>query len=101
MSTHDSFVITRLATKAAALIPPCPADPLHYVEWRELVWDTARRLAGLAGDLPLTVFGADAPWADVEGTADHLLGLAALFRDTWPAARGAVAPPAEASRLSD
>lgn len=87
MSTHDTLVITELATRAAALIPPAPADPLHYVEWRELVWGTARRLAGLVGDLPMTVIGGDSPSAEVEGTADHLLRLAAMFRDTWPAAR--------------
>lgn len=73
--------ITELATQAAALIPEPPADALSYVAWRELVWDTGRRLAELSRECPVhPALTPTDPSDEIDEFSAHLLRLAELFR---------------------
>jgi hypothetical protein len=83
VSTRPIRPITELAIRATALIPEPPVDAVSYVAWRELVWETARRLADLSPEWPipspLEPNQADIS-SEAEGSAAHLLRLAELFR---------------------
>ena len=93
MSTRQTHPIAELATQAAALVPRPPTDAINYLAWRELVWETARRLADLAGhtSVPAPARPAE-PGAEIEGSAEHLLGLAAMFQGRGDAWRDSSAP---------
>lgn len=102
VSTRQVHPITELATRATALIPEPPVDAVSFVAWRELVWETARRLADLSvtwPSLPQSDTGAADLPGEVEWSAAHLLRLAALFRDHAAQASGDV-PAAAATKRS-
>lgn len=52
-----------LAARAAALLPPAPTSGsnLDWMSWRELVWETARRLGTIGRDVltDLDIAGSD------------------------------------------
>jgi hypothetical protein len=93
VSTRQTHRIAELATQAAALLPRPPADAINYLAWRELVWETARRLADLAGHTALPAPERPAAHVtEIEGSAEHLLGLAAMFQGHGDAWRDSSAP---------
>lgn len=77
----DTERILDLAERAAELLPeaPAPDDLQGWLSWRELIWDTAHRLAGIGSnalrDLGLTGMD-DATTTTV--SAVQLLRLAVL-----------------------
>ncbi|KAA1379923.1 hypothetical protein [Aeromicrobium fastidiosum] len=68
-----------LARRAAALIPEPPADVVNQIEWRELVWETARRLADRGPSVREMPGHLDAA-VEFDGSSEHLLQLAAMFQ---------------------
>ncbi|WP_216892324.1 hypothetical protein [Nocardia alni] len=75
--------IRDLAQQAAGLLPAAPtnSDALNWLSWRELVWDTAQRIAEIGG---ATLARAGyAPTRDLDRgavTPEELLGLATQLR---------------------
>lgn len=77
--------IASLAESAASLLPgPPPTDAVAYLDWRELVWDTAIRIAAIAGPGLACVAPSEPADVDQHVSGTALLGLAALVWGETP-----------------